>query len=216
MIRKYILFFVALTLFLGSCNNKQKQASGATDTVTRVALDNPEKIQQISEVITRFVRAYQSQDNGKANALIHPDHGIAIVYRPGAMDNFTVVDSLDFSKPVPESYPYTTFPNDKVLTFEALPEFQCDTDKWTKLGFFCDSTSTSKTNVLETIAKFQDEYNEVKFDDTMKAQISNLENGSFRVILNPAKEHFLIFHVKQFDGAWYVTLLDRSYGNCDA
>jgi hypothetical protein len=36
------------------------------------------------------------------------------------------------------------------------------------------------------------------------------------VILNPTDEHFLIFHVKQFEGSWYVTLLDRSYGNCDA
>ncbi len=216
MIKNYGIALIAFIVLLGSCNNSQKSASAQQDTVTRARLNKPEEIQQISEVITRFARAYLSQDNEKVNALIHPQHGLAVIYRPGVMDDFILVDSFDFKSPVPESYPYVTFENDKMLTFEPLPEFLCDTDKWTKYGFSSDTTATSVTHLLDTIMKYQGEYNEVKYDDTVKTKASVLEDGSYRVILNPSDEHFLIFHVKQFDGAWYVTLLDRSYGNCDA
>lgn len=216
MIKNYGIALIAFIGLLGSCNNSQKSASAQQDTVTRASLNKPEEIQQISEVITRFARAYLSQDNEKVNALIHPQHGLAVIYRPGVMDDFKLVDSFDFKSPVPESYPYVTFENDKMLTFEPLPEFLCDTDKWTKYGFSSDTTATSVTHLLDTIIKYQGEYNEVKYDDTVKTKASVLEDGSYRVILNPSDEHFLIFHVKQFDGAWYVTVLDRSYGNCDA
>lgn len=216
MIKNYGIALIAFIVLLGSCNNSQKSASAQQDTVTRSSLNKPEEIQQISEVITRFARAYLSQDNEKVNALIHPEHGLAVIYRPGVMDDFKLVDSFDFKSPVPESYPYVTFENDKMLTFEPLPEFKCDTDKWTKYGFSSDTTATSVTHLLDTIMKYQAEYNEVKYNDIIKARVSALEDGSYRVILNPSDEHFLIFHVKQFDGAWFVTVLDRSYGNCDA
>ncbi|WFB63657.1 hypothetical protein PZ892_00280 [Sphingobacterium sp. WM] len=216
MIKNYSLGLLAFILLLGSCNNSSKTASAEQDTVTRASLNKPEEIQQISEVITRFARAYLSQDNEKVNALIHPEHGLAVIYRPGVMDDFKLVDSFDIRNPVPAHYPYTTFENDKTLTFESLPEFQCDTDKWTKYGFMSDTTKTSVTHLLDTIMKYQGEYNEVKYDEATLKKVSILEDGSYRVILNPTDEHFLIFHVKQFEGSWFVTLLDRSYGNCDA
>ena len=216
MIKNYAVGLLAFIVLLGSCNNSSKTATAHQDTVTRASLNQPEEIQQISEVITRFVRAYLSQDNEKVNALIHPEHGLAIIYRPGVMDEFKLVDSFDFQNPVPESYPYTTFENDKTLTFEALPEFLCDTDKWTKYGFSSDTTATSVTHLLDTIMKYQGEFNGAKYDDKTLERVSKLEDGSYRVILNPTDEHFLVFHVKQFEGSWYVTVLDRSYGNCDA
>src|SRR5690606_31599236 len=146
----------------------------------------------------------------------HPDNGLAVIFRPGVMDDFKLLDSFDFNSPVPDSYPYSTFQNDKVLSFEALPEFRCETDKWTKYGFSSDTTATSVTHLLDTIMKYQDEFNQVNYDQKTRSRVSALEAGSYRVILNPTDEHFLIFHVKQFGGAWYVTILDRSYGHCDA
>ncbi len=203
-------------MLLGACNNSQKNTSASTDSIKREPIDGPEEVQQISEVITRFARAYLSQDNQKVNNLIHPDYGIAIIYRPGVMDTFVFEDSLDFKNPVPNHYVYNTFTHDKVLTFEKLPEYDCGTEKWSKLGFFCDTAATSVTHILDTLVKYQEEFNEVKYDDNQKKQIDELEDGSYRVILNPTEENFIVFHVKQFGTAWYVTILDRSYGFCDA
>src|SRR5690606_17823343 len=104
----------------------------------------------------------------------------------------------------------------QVLSFETLPEFDCGSERWDKLGFFCDTVANSdQTHKLQTIVKFQQEFNERKYDDAQK-QISNLDEGSYRVILAQSSGDYLIFHVKQFENTWYVTILDRAYAGCDA
>lgn len=208
--------WLLLAVMLGACNNSGKKGQDRQDTIERASLGQPEDIQQISEVITRFARAYLSQDSEKTNNLIHPQHGLAIIYRPGAMDTFAVVDSIDYAHPVPEPYDYQVFENNATLQFDVLPEFDCGSMRWDKLGFFCDTAANGATQHLKTIAEFQEEYNQVPFDEKLAAQVAQLESGSFRVILNPDEDDFLIFHVKKFDNGWYVTLLDRAYAGCDA
>ncbi|MGO1787249.1 MAG: hypothetical protein ACTHZ1_08840 [Sphingobacterium sp.] len=215
-IKHYGYCILSLTLLLGACHSSGNRDQSSQQDVVRPNLDHPEEIQQISEIITRFARAYLSQDTQKTNRLIHPEHGIAIIYRPGAMDTFAVVDSINYTQPVPEPYDYTVFENNTTLTFEALPEFDCGTMRWEKLGFYCDTTASSVTQHLARIAEFQEEYNEGSFTQEIRAQIDNLETGSYRVILNPDEDDFLIFHVKKFDTGWYVTLLDRAYASCEA
>jgi len=215
MIRKCLAYFFVCVLLFTACNNSNKKTEEKLDTTQREAIDQPEEVQQISEVITRFVRAYISQDNEKINALIHPEEGMAIIYRPGAADTFTLIDTFDFKKPVPEYYAYPPLQNDQVLTFEKLPVYDCGTMKWDKVGFFCDTTANSQTQLLQTILKFEEEFEPKKHDETNKKRIQELENGSYRVILAQDEES-LIFHVKQFGNSWYVTLLDRAYGGCDA
>jgi len=212
---KNLFVVIAACLILGSCNSNNKNADNAPQETERTPIQSPEQVQQISEVITRFARAYLSQDNQKINSLIHPDYGIAIIFRPGVMDDYQVVDSLDFKTPVPIHYGYPTFNNEQVLTFEKLPAFDCGTEKWNKLGFFCDSLAGSTTNKMETIVKFQQEFNEVKHPEAQQ-QINDLEDGSYRVILAQSSNDYLIFHVKQFQNSWYVTMLDRSYASCEA
>lgn len=215
MIKKYLAYFFVCGLLLTACNNSNKTTEEKQDSVVREPIDQPEEVQQISEVITRFVRAYISQDNEKLNALVHPELGMAIIYRPGAADTFALIDSFDFKKPVPEYYAYPPLQNDQVLTFEKLPSFDCGSIKWDKTGFYSDTTSNSQTQLLQTIVKFEEEFESSKYNEQQKKRIQELENGSYRVILAQPEES-LIFHVKQFGTAWYVTLLDRAYGGCDA
>lgn len=210
----YPLFLVSLFLII-ACNNSKKKQEQQQDSIKKESINSPEEVRQISEVISRFVRAYLSQDKEKVNALIHPEYGIAIIHRPGASDTYTVIDSIDFKQPMPNYYPYETFQNDQVLTFEALPEYDCGKEKWSKIGFFCDTTINKQTNHLETIDKFLEEFENVKIDEKKSKLTNDLEKGSFRVILAQENNH-LIFHVKLFGTAWYVTILDRAYASCDA
>lgn len=209
------LFALLGLLFFSSCNQTKKQQTTNSDSTAREAINNPEQIKQITEVITRFTRSYLSQDQSKTNALIHPEHGIAIIHRPGVADTYTIEDSIDYKHPMPHYYPYETFANDQVLTFESLPAYDCGKEKWDKIGFFTDTTRHSETKILETIAKFFDEYEQIPYDEAAKSKINALETGSYRVIL-ALEDHHLIFHVKQFGEAWYVTILDRAYASCDA
>jgi len=216
MIKKNLLGLIGLLLlFVTACNNSGKKVEAHQDSTQRVEMNNPEEIQQISEVITRFARAYLSEDNGKINALIHPEHGIAVIHRPGAADTYTIIDSIDFKNPMPHYYAYPVFVNNQVLTFESLPSYDCGTMKWDKIGFFCDTTATTVNRPLEAIAKFLEEFEDTKFDAAEKKEIAALEDGAYRVILAQENDH-LIFHVKKFDKGWYVTILDRAYAGCDA
>ena len=217
MNRSYFGYTLLLcTLWFVSCNPSSKKDQNTSLTEKRLALDQPEEIQQISDIITRFAAAYLVQDSAKTNAFIHPEEVLAIIHRPGVMDVFTLVDHIDFNNPIPNYYPYIAFEHHSTLRFEALPEFDCGPMEWDKEGFFCDTTSANTTNLLQTILDFQEEYGEASFSSETREQITRLEAGSFRVILNPPNGNFLIFHVKKFDTGWYVTLIDRAYAGCDA
>lgn len=211
--KKIFLLAFACSLLFSACNQKKTKETTAASDSTRTSVPKAE-LSNISEVITRFVRAYNSQDNQKANALIHRDLGLTIIYRPGVTDRFIRVDSLDFNQPVPAYYAYPKVDNSYALTFDTLPTFDCGTEKWSKEGFICDSTSTANSTILANIAKFEAEFDSIAFDTARKTAISKAEDQSYRVILTTAEP--LIFHVKQYNGAWYVTLLDRAYAGCDA
>lgn len=205
--------FLVLIVLLGSCNRgKKSQNDQVTDTATVVVPVTIDEQNQLAEVITRFARAYASKDNAKANALIHPELGIYIIYRPGVADSFVKGDSLDFSKPIPEFYAYPDFSTDSVLTFAKLPEYDCGTEKWNKLGFYCDTTA--HPNQLSNIAAFEEEFNDIDFSDEDLHKIEVAEKESYRVIIT--SDNPLIFHVRKYNGAWYVTTLDRAYAGCDA
>src|SRR5690606_14512303 len=181
MMKKTLATLAVCALLFTACHNSDKKATSQADSSKREAIDQPEEVQQISEVITRFVRAYISQDNEKLNALVHPELGMAIIYRPGAADTFALIDSFDFKKPVPEYYAYPPLQNDQVLTFEKLPSFDCDSMKWDKTGFYSDTTSNSQTQLLQTIVKFEEEFESSKYNEQQKKRIQELENGSYRV-----------------------------------
>lgn len=202
------LLFIAAA-FLSSCNQGQNKKEQTKDSLENVL---PEKANQLSDVISQFVRAYSLKNNQMANDLIHPDLGIKIIYRPGVADIFVQTDSLDFTQPVPEYFPYGDLSNAYTLTFEALPEFDCGAEKWNKKGLICDTIS--RPNQLTNIINFLSEFEEVSFSKEELQKIELEEKSSFRVILTASEP--LIFHVQKYDCAWYVVLLDRAYAGCDA
>lgn len=209
------LGLIVLILMVISCNQKSKTTqTDQQDSIVVVSPTTIEEKNQLAEVITRFVRAYASKDNSKANALIHPSLGIYIIFRPGAADNFVHVDSLDFARSVPEVYAYGDFSTEHALTFESLPVFDCGTEKWDKQGFFCDTTA--HPNQLSNIAAFEEQFNETEYSDEELEELEKSEKESYRVIVTGNAVDPLIFHVRKYQGSWYVTTLDRAYGGCDA
>ena len=210
---KYILGLSAGLMLLASCDSTTtKQTDQKKDSVAVVVPTTQEETNSLSEVITKFVRAYVNKDNEKVNALIHPELGLTVIYRPGASDTFSKVTTFDFAKPIPEYFAYPSIANDYVLTYEKLPNYDCGTEKWDKVGFYCDTTSHPLQ--LSNIAAFEDEFEEDKFSDEDLDNIEKSEQESYRIILTT--DNPLIFHVRQYQGKWYVTTLDRAYAGCDA
>lgn len=209
MIKHIQLSLVILLAILASCSSGNKSNTEKKDSINTAVKITPIEIAP-NNVIESFVQAYIEKDNKRVNELIHPDLGLYVIYRPGAGDTYEKVDSLNFSTPFPPHFPYTTFENTYQLAFDKLPEYDCGYDRWDKLGFFCDTTR--QADQLSQIANFQYEFEEIS--QTQLEKIEEFEQHTYRVILT--KNENLIFHIKKYKGNWYVVVLDRAYGWCDA
>lgn len=209
--RNSFLFMAIILLATAACGPAKKKNEETKDTVAAAIDTSSVPVESsLSQVITEFAQAFKTQDQQKINKHIHPDLGLYIIYRPGAGDEYTHTDSINFKKPVPEHFPYTKIKATDSITYAKLPEFDCGTDRWSRHGFFCDTTKTPKQ--LSDILAFKKEFEPVSSAEIKK--IKSLEQDSYRVILTRGDN--LIFHIKKYKNAWYITTLDRSYGWCDA
>ncbi len=219
MQNKSLVVLCVLLLGVASCKNtkKQEQAEGVGDSVVSqrnedLVIPDSSDRRFISDMVSAFIIAYNEGDNAKVNSFIHPDAGIMIIHRPGAMDWFERVERLDFSKPVPSYYPYSKARHNYPLLYEQAPTYDCSLEKWSKEGLIIDLTT--QTNLLAPIAVSLQEFDDVELDPDHMKQIEVAEKNSYRVVLTTATP--LIFHVKQIDNSWYVTILDRGYADCGA
>lgn len=221
----YIL--ICLTVSTISCRNNKKedkavkilQDSISADTVSK--RDTIEKTvkkedsETLEEVLEKLAKAYSDQDSKTVNTYIHPKLGIYIIYRPGALDSYVHQNSFNFSKPIPEYHSYEKLTYKGSLKSGKLPIFDCGTMKWDKLGFYYDKKS--RPNELSQTAKFMNEILDAKISNTELQQLKNIEARSYRAIMtsNESEEPF-VFHVTKEGEKWYITVIDRAYGGCDA
>lgn len=221
----YIL--ICLTVSTISCRNNKKedkavkilQDSISADTVSK--RDTIEKTvkkedsETLEEVLEKLAKAYSDQDSKTVNTYIHPKLGIYIIYRPGALDSYVHQNSFNFSKPIPEYHSYEKLTYKGPLKSGKLPIFDCGTMKWDKLGFYYDKKS--RPNELSQTAKFMNEILDAKISNTVLQQLKNIEARSYRAIMtsNESEEPF-VFHVTKEGEKWYITVIDRAYGGCDA
>lgn len=210
--QRIFLLCLIVAFFFQACNqtktnNEEKKDSVKVDVVSGSLIDST-----LEKTIYDFISAYENKNSVEVNKFIHPDFGLAVIYRPGAMDRFSFTDSIDFNKPIPEYWAYESIKRDSSLRMAVLPEFDCGLEKWNKLGLFCDTAKTP--DELSKIMAFELEFDEAVYTQELQDKVKNLEKNSFRVIMTT--ESPLIFHVKKLDGKWYITTLDRAYAGCDA
>lgn len=207
----FLLSLVAL-LFFTRCNQPSNTNTQQKDSIVAVPLDTMAQANEMERVIHAFVKAYEEKSNAQANALINSDLGLTVIYRPGVSDTFSKINSLDFSKPMPDHYLYPTLKNNYPLSYGRLPVYDCGTEKWNKVGLYCDTIS--RPNQLSTIIAFESEFEPKKYPKGLIKEVANSEKESYRIILTG--DNPLIFHIQQYNGDWYVTVLDRAYAGCDA
>jgi len=190
-------------------NNKQKENKDSVANPLRVDVIANNEVQHL---IDSFVKAYEQRNDAAVNQLIHPDLGLTIIYRPGVADTFTKIETFDFKKPIPAYYAYPEAKSSYNLTFDKLPDYDCATEKWNKVGLYCDTTV--RPVQLSQIVAFELEFEPHKYAKEQISEIQKSEKDSYRVILTG--ENPLVFHLQKYNDNWYVTVLDRAYGGCDA
>lgn len=211
--RVYLFLAVLAFIHLASCNQRTGSNTNKQDDIEEpVSTFNKEEADSLKNTIYAFIKAFENKSNAEINALIHPELGIKIIYRPGVSDTFFEAKAIDFSKPIPSYYEYLTITSDYALEYGQLPEYDCATETWDKLGLYCDTTI--HPNILSSIIAFENQYAVEKFSKAYIDNILESESNSYRVIL--AKDDPFVFHVQHYEGRWYVVVLDRAYAGCDA
>ena len=194
-----------LVLISSSCQAKTASPTNEA-TLQQETVVNQNSLE---DVIIKTVKAYQNQDEKILNKLILKDFGIAFVYRPGVMDEFTIIDKISFSETVPEYLPFdNSIITDYIIHFEELPVFDCGDEKWNKShGIYCDTINTIKT--LSNIAKDRNEYFDGNFSVADIKKFEEIEKKSHKVIVIGKEGNEFVFFVTLWQKKWYLTIIDR-------
>jgi len=193
---KYILIFFVTVALGASC---QKTVSGN---------------EKLEKSILKVIKAFNDKDASSLHKMIHKDYGLTVVFRSGVFDEFKTIDKIDFSNPVPSSWPYPEVTSPSGLTYEATPVYDCGSETWDKKGLFCD-TSSPDGLLLRTVHILK-KYAEIDTDPAIVEKFKALESISRRVVLIDKDGKSLIFSLSLIKGKWYITALDRVSGDCSS
>ena len=202
------LFFLAVSCAGTKVNDKVETPK--VENTSEHTTDNAELELAISEVI----KAFNEKNQGLIQKYISDKQGVYILHREGVFNQYSFNKTIDFNKPVPANAAYVAVNSNNKLSFENLPSFSCDTEKWSKTGLFCEINTTD--NLLSTTAKNLIEYRGDNIPSTDIDRFLALEKISHRVVLTDAKQNDLVFYLSKIEGKWYLTILDRISSQCSA
>ena len=168
----------------------------------------------LENCINELIKAFDSEDSDKINQYIHPDYGLTTLHRRGIMDEYKRTERFDFNTPVPEYMPYFSFKTDFKIKYQDLPIFDCNTEKWSKIGLYCDTTKID--NLLSKTALNLNAYNDYNIPVKTIDRFKDMENKSRRIVLVDEVGGELIFYITFINKKWYLTILDRVSSDCSA
>jgi hypothetical protein len=169
---------------------------------------------KLDNSIIEIIKAFDSKDTEKINQYIHPDYGLITLFRRGVMDEFKRTERFDFNTPVPEYLPYFPFKTDFKIKYQDLPIFDCNTEKWSKIGLYCDTTKID--NLLSKTALNLNQYNDYNIPVKTIEKFKEMENKSYKIVLADSDDGELIFYLTLIDNKWFLTILDRVSSDCSA
>ena len=151
--------------------------------------------------IVKVVKAFKDKDAATLNKMIHKDHKLTVIFRSGVFNEYTTTDNMGFDKPVPRNWTYPEVKTIPGLKYETLPDYSCDTEKWSKQGLYCNTEARSK--LLSKTAHNLKVYAEVDIAQEVIDNFKALESKSHRVVFING-DTALIFYLTLIDNTWYL------------
>lgn len=171
---------------------------------------NDETKKSLKTTILKVIEAFKDKNAIALNQLIDKKTGLYITFRPGTMDHYLKVNTIDFNNPIPKYLPYSASDYNTIL-FEKQPTFDCATMEWDKKGLYCDIDF--QNHLLSQIAENLNEYANANISDNEIIKMKNLEKNTKQII---ATDEDLIFHLTLINNKWHLTVIDRSTTDCSA
>ncbi|WBU88289.1 hypothetical protein [Cellulophaga omnivescoria] len=168
----------------------------------------------LEETITNVIIAFREKNTKAINNYVSKENGITILVKYGVLNNYKIIDSLNFKNPTPNYLPYAEPVSNAKITYNTSPTFDCNTYTWSTKGLFCD---TLKTNALlsNTIKNLKYELSSTTYSNELKRAL-DLEKISYRIILVDKNDEDLIFYLSYINKKWMLTLIDRVTTDCSA
>jgi hypothetical protein len=170
--------------------------------------------QNLEECIHQLANAFHKRDSAVLNQFLHPDYHLYVLFRIGTMDEYAVIDKINFDHPTPDHQPYAGIKLVEKIKYQPLPIFHCEESKWSKTGLYCDTLS--RDHLLSKTAGTLKEWRGDPIEEGRIKWFQEMENRSHRIVLIDNEGGKLIFYLTRIDNRWYWTILDRVSGDCSA
>lgn len=164
--------------------------------------------------VSDIAKGFDNEDSILINSYIDSSIGVYILYRIGVPNIYTQTNKIDFSQPIPEYLPYFSAQLDGKVRYETLPEYDCDMERWSKTGIYCDTTSID--TLLSATARLMVQYDLQEIPDNEIHRIINIEKDSRRVVITDEDGGELVFYLTLINGKWRLTIIDRVTSDCSA
>lgn len=178
------------------------------------------------DFVQTTLNGFFHQDEALLNGFIHPENGFYVLRSVGSYTHwYKALHSICFTSKCLAAHPDRSIGehSDKLIDFDfsgvkALPiffsnnpYFECEEIK--KQGVFISDLNFG--NLLSEAMEFLIQENMVDIPKTRKDLVhaQKFEKQSRRVIINTSKET-LIFYITQWEGQWYIGMLDFASTDC--
>lgn len=207
--KKLLLILIAFSAAACSRGNVRVATERrAIEAISPVGLyDDALMERRVIEVIDAMERLDEAALNGLVNSAL----GVIFLYAPGVIYNIYKEDSVSFDKQTfGEGWAQWHFGDlevsDKKIRYEALPEFDCNDEKWDKKpGIYCDTTVVSRQISELAVVRNRD------FGDTWTegeiAEFRNLEDNSWKFLALGERAHF-IFYLRLYQGDYWLSVIE--------
>jgi len=174
----------------------------------------PSKEKLFVKTAKAVIDAFSKQDSVALAKLIDARTGIYLLHRVGVFDTYNQYNILSFSK----EYPMVLLTLAKRIKsmpvqYSALPTYDCDTAKWSKIGLFVDTAKTD--HILSKLCENRNKYRPDTISNKTIRQFVQLEEVSRRIVLNNGDKE-LVFYLAYAAGRWYLVMIDTVTSDCSA
>lgn len=184
-------------------------------SITAAGFSQNTKKTAFEKAVKDIVTAFKQKNNTAFKKYVDAKAGLYLLYRQGVFDQYARMKTIDLKAiGFPEIAVQYTGTTKISLRYGRMPEYSCDSEKWSKNGAFADTSG--KLYQLSETAK-----NLVKYEvvDIPKKEIKALEafeKGNWKVIVADKNGQSCVFYLMYKNNRWYISIIDTVTTDCSA
>lgn len=172
------------------------------------------KEQSFKKSLKEVVQLLVNKDSVGIKKYIDKNTGVFLIFRPGAMDNYSNFETIGFND---QAYPNINIPaniKSTAIKYGKLPSYSCEKERWSKIGCYVDTTKVD--HLLSNTAKNMVEYMEVEISKQEIKRLFDLEVISRKIVIVNQSGEGIVLYLSYINKKWYLTIIDEVSDDCSA